>query len=148
MTSNASDLKALGASAHNKERYVTDAPDPEVLETFDSPFQDMDASCSVHIEIPEFTSLCPITGQPDFAKIVIDYTPYKHCVESKSLKIYVLGYRNHGSFHEEIVARIARDLIDKLDPLMLHVEGQFTPRGGIPFWPKVSYMRNCMSVKE
>lgn len=139
------DLKALGASAHNKELYRTDGPRGDVLEAFINPLTPFFSFRKVHIEVPEFTSLCPITGQPDFAKIVIDYTPDKWCVESKSLKLYMLGYRNFGSFHEAIVAQICRDLVLKLDPVRLRVVGEFTPRGGIPFWPEVEWERGHLT---
>jgi 7-cyano-7-deazaguanine reductase len=84
---------------------------------------------------------CPKTGQPDFAKIVIDYVPNAYCVESKSLKLYLMSYRMFGEFHESCVNRIRSDLVDLLDPHWLQVRGEFTPRGGIPFWPESSYYR-------
>jgi 7-cyano-7-deazaguanine reductase len=135
------ELNALGS---NKTTYFYDKPTPDLLETFESPFE-----CSpeyfydktITIEVPEFTSLCPITGQPDFAKIIIKYKPNKLCVESKSLKLYMGSFRMHGEFHEACIARITEDLIKLLDPLYLFVEGQFTPRGGIPFWPKTEYIK-------
>jgi len=96
---------------------------------------------AIHIEAPEFTSLCPITGQPDFATIVIDYIPIERCVESKSLKLYLGRFRQEGEFHEACVNRIANDLVDLLDPLYMKVEGRFTPRGGIPLWPTAEYHR-------
>lgn len=127
-------LKSLGSST---TEYTYDAPDFSLLEYFNSPFQNVEPS--VHIEASEFSSLCPITGQPDFAIIVIDYIPDKRCVESKSLKLYLGGFRMHGEFHESCVNRIANDLIKLLNPKELIVEGRFTPRGGIPFWPKAVY---------
>jgi 7-cyano-7-deazaguanine reductase len=142
-----SDLKALGASAEaNNGSYNYDKPDASVLEHFPSPAADKQmnkagAPLTLHIEIPEFTSLCPITGQPDFATIVIDYEPDQRCVESKSLKLYAMGYRNFGEFHESCVTRICNDLVELLDPAWLEVEGQFTPRGGISFWPVMEYRK-------
>ncbi len=133
----AKNLKALG-SGHTTYQY--DKPNPHILETFPSPFS-KNISPSIHIEAPEFTSLCPKTGQPDFATIVLDYVPNAHCVESKSLKLYLGGFRNHGEFHESCVNRIAQDLIALLDPISLTVKGKFTPRGGIPFWPVVIYKK-------
>jgi 7-cyano-7-deazaguanine reductase len=100
-----------------------------------------DATGTLHIECPEFTSLCPKTGQPDFAVIVIDYMPDQWCVESKSLKLYLGSFRNHGEFHESCVTRICNDLVALLDPKELTIRGEFTPRGGIPFWPTASYKR-------
>ena len=137
------DLKALGEGATT---YRYDRPDAAVLEWFPSPFaipemNPAGVSGRLHIVCPEFTSLCPMTGQPDFATIVIDYIPGERCVESKSLKLYLGGFRNFGEFHESCVNRIANDLIALLDPRWLKVEGQFTPRGGIPFWPTAEYTR-------
>ena len=127
-------LKALGSG---ETRYSFSEPDASLLEKFPSPSPP--GILTLHIEVPEFTSLCPITGQPDFAKIVIDYTPGSWCVESKSLKLYLMGYRMHGSFHESCVARIADNLWQLLvDAEILRVTGEFTPRGGIPFWPTVT----------
>jgi 7-cyano-7-deazaguanine reductase len=136
------DLKALG----NATRYVYDQPDASVLEWFPNPFADKaqnphGVTGSLHIEVPEFTCLCPLTGQPDFATIVIDYVPLQRCVESKSLKLYMGRFRQAGVFHEACVNRIANDLIELLDPLSLRVEGRFTPRGGIPFIPQAEYRR-------
>ncbi len=86
---------------------------------------------------PEFTSLCPVTGQPDFAHIVIDYVPAAWLVESKSLKLYLGAFRNHGAFHEDCTIAIARRLVDLLEPTYLRIGGYWYPRGGIPidvFW--------------
>lgn len=124
--------------------YHYEYPDISVLEVFPNPFADADknpngVSGTVHIEIPEFTSLCPITGQPDFAVIVIDYKPAAYCVESKSLKLYLGRFRQNAEFHESCVNRIANDLIGVMSPDYLKIEGRFTPRGGIPFWPTAEY---------
>lgn len=86
---------------------------------------------------PEFTSLCPVTGQPDFAHIVIDYVPGGWLVESKSLKLYLTSFRNHGAFHEDCTVRIGKDLVALLEPTWLRIGGFWYPRGGIPidvFW--------------
>ncbi len=86
---------------------------------------------------PEFTSLCPMTGQPDFAHLVIDYAPKSWLVESKSLKLYLTSFRNHGAFHEDCTVRIGKDLAILLDPTWLRIAGYWYPRGGIPidvFW--------------
>lgn len=128
-------LHALGAS---KTEYTYDKPSPALLEVFPNPFKSPSqggARGTVHIEVPEFTSLCPMTGQPDFATIVIDYQPRALCVESKSLKLYLMSFRQHGEFHEACVNRIGNDLTELLSPYWLKIEGRFTPRGGIPFWP-------------
>ena len=86
---------------------------------------------------PEFTSLCPMTGQPDFAHLVVDYVPRDWLVESKSLKLYLGSFRNHGAFHEDCTVRIGKTLVDRLDPVWLRIGGYWYPRGGIPidvFW--------------
>ena len=87
--------------------------------------------------VPEFTSLCPVTGQPDFTHIVIDYVPKSWLVESKSLKLYLAAFRNHGAFHEDCTVAIGRRLVDLLEPTFLRIGGYWYPRGGIPidvFW--------------
>src|SRR5262245_46135061 len=91
----------------------------------------------VRFAVPEFTSLCPMTGQPDFAHLVIDYVPDRWLVESKSLKLFLGSFRNHGAFHEDCTMRIARRLLDTLAPVWLRIGGDWYPRGGIPidvFW--------------
>jgi 7-cyano-7-deazaguanine reductase len=136
-------LKSLGQIATS---YRYDQPDPALLESFPSPFaiQECNPACAVgtiHIECPEFTCLCPLTGQPDFARIVIDYQPDRLCVESKSLKLYLGSFRMFGEFHEAGVNRICNDLVKLLNPVALTVRGEFTPRGGIPFWPTAEYRK-------
>lgn len=138
------ELNALGSgNAGFDKPGLFDAPNPSILESFKNPFpwERSDVRGTVKIEVPEFTSLCPITGQPDFAKIVIEYEPRDACVESKSLKLYMAGFRNHGEFHEACVARMGKDLVNLLAPEWLMVRGEFTPRGGIPFWPSFHYSR-------
>ena len=95
----------------------------------------------VRFNCPEFTSLCPITGQPDFATIHIDYIPDVKMVESKSLKLYLFSFRNHGAFHEDCVNIIMKDLIKLMDPKYIEVTGIFTPRGGISIYPYCNYGR-------
>lgn len=136
-------IRSLGKSS--SAQY--DRPDPEVLDRFRSPSSEAEnnpagALLALRIDVPEFTSLCPITGQPDWARIVIRYQPDQWCVESKSLKLYLGGYRNFGEFHESCVNRICNDLVRLLGPHWLIVEGRFTPRGGIPFWPVAVYRRD------
>ena len=87
---------------------------------------------AVRFTAPEFTSLCPLTGQPDFAHLVIDYAPRDWLVESKSLKLYLTSFRNHGAFHEDCTVAIARKVADAADPLWLRIGGYWYPRGGIP----------------
>jgi len=112
---------------------------PEVLETFVNKHQENDYF--VKFNCPEFTSLCPITGQPDFASITISYIPGERMVESKSLKLYLFGFRNHGDFHEDCVNIIMKDLIKLMDPKYIEVWGKFTPRGGISIDPYANYGR-------
>ena len=116
--------------------YATDYA-PEVLEAFDNKHPDNDYW--VRFNCPEFTSLCPITGQPDFAEIRIAYIPAKRMVESKSLKLYLFSFRNHGDFHEDCVNIIMKDLIQLMHPKYIEVTGIFTPRGGISIWPYANY---------
>ena len=110
---------------------------PAVLETFDNKHPDNDYW--VKFNCPEFTSLCPITGQPDFATIYISYVPDIKMVESKSLKLYLFSFRNHGDFHEDVVNIIMKDLIKLMSPRYIEVWGKFLPRGGISFDPYANY---------
>lgn len=110
---------------------------PDVLETFINKHQDNDYF--VKFNCPEFTSLCPITGQPDFATIYISYVPDVKMVESKSLKLYLFSFRNHGDFHEDCINIIMKDLIKLMEPKYIEVWGKFTPRGGISIDPYCNY---------
>lgn len=136
------DLRALGKNTE----YKYDEPSIDILERIPNPFASEINTHSVlgtvHVEAPEFTSICPVTGQPDFGTIVIDYQPDKYCVESKSLKLYLGTFRMMGEFHESCVNRIANDLVTLLEPFQLTVVGQFTPRGGISLWPRAEYRRS------
>lgn len=126
-------LTLLGS---NKTEYKSDY-DPSVLETFENKHKENDYW--VRFNCPEFTSLCPITGQPDFANITISYIPNIKMVESKSLKLYLFSFRNHGDFHEDCVNKIMKDLINLMDPKYIEVLGEFTPRGGISIHPYANY---------
>jgi 7-cyano-7-deazaguanine reductase len=117
-----------------------DKPRRELLERFDSPFRPGQEAV-VHLEAFEFTSLCPITGQPDWGTIEIEYCPDRYCVESKSLKLYLMGFRQHGSFHEECVSRICADLVHLLEPAWIQVVGKFNSRGGIRLEPRVRWSK-------
>ena len=110
---------------------------PEILEVFDNKHPNNDYW--VKFNCPEFTSLCPITGQPDFATIYISYIPGEKMVESKSLKLYLFSFRNHGDFHEDCMNIIMKDLIKLMDPKYIEVWGKFTPRGGISIDPYCNY---------
>lgn len=110
---------------------------PEILETFRNKHPENEYL--VTFTCPEFTSLCPKTGQPDFAKIIINYIPREDMVESKSLKLYLFSFRNHGDFHEDCVNIIMKDLVRLMNPRYLEVTGLFTPRGGISIYPFANY---------
>jgi 7-cyano-7-deazaguanine reductase len=109
------------------------------LETFQNPNAERDYE--IAFEAPEFTCLCPMTAQPDFATIRIRYVPDQKCVELKSLKLYLWSYRDEGTFHEAVTNRIANDLIAALDPRYLYVEGDFYIRGGIKTVVKVEHRK-------
>jgi 7-cyano-7-deazaguanine reductase len=111
----------------------------KTLETFPNPNPERDYE--IAFEAPEFTCLCPMTGQPDFATIRIRYTPDAKCVELKSLKLYLWSYRDEGAFHEAVTNRIANDLIAAIDPRLLEVEGDFYVRGGISTKVKVTHRK-------
>ncbi len=106
---------------------------PDVLEAFIN--KHPEGEYLVTLDCPEFTSLCPKTGQPDFGRIVISYIPRERMVESKSLKLYLFSFRNHGDFHEDCVNIIMKDLIKLMDPKYIEVRGLFNPRGGISIIP-------------
>ncbi len=110
---------------------------PELLESFPNKHPGNDYF--VKFNCPEFTSLCPMTGQPDFATIYISYIPAARLVESKSLKLYLYSFRNHGDFHEDCVNVIMKDLIRLIEPKYIEVWGKFTPRGGISIDPYCNY---------
>jgi 7-cyano-7-deazaguanine reductase len=119
-----------GLTQLGSESRVPDSPDEAVLETVVNPHQDVDYL--VRFTCPEFTSLCPMTGQPDFAHLVIDYVPDDALVESKSLKLFLASFRNHGAFHEACTVMIARRLEEAIAPKWLRIGGYWYPRGGIP----------------
>ena len=127
-------LKALGKKTVYADDYA-----PEVLESFQNKHPENDYW--VQFNCPEFTSLCPITGQPDFAEIKILYIPDQRMVESKSLKLYLFSFRNHGDFHEDCVNIIMKDLIALMDPKYIELIGLFVPRGGISIYPYANYGR-------
>lgn len=107
--------------------------DPTVLETFENKHAERDYM--VTFRCPEFTTLCPITGQPDFATLYINYIPHIKMVESKSLKLYLFSFRNHGDFHEDVTNVILNDLVKLMEPKYIEVRGMFYPRGGISIYP-------------
>lgn len=112
-----------------------DSPDQAVLDRVSNPHPD--TVYVARFAAPEFTSICPVTSQPDFAHLVIDYVPKDWLVESKSLKLYLGSFRNHGAFHEDCTVAIGKRLVALLDPHFLRIGGYWYPRGGIPidvFW--------------
>jgi 7-cyano-7-deazaguanine reductase len=125
-------LNLLGKQTEYPTRY-----NPTILEVVEN--KHLENDYWIKFNCPEFTSLCPITGQPDFATIYISYMPNRCMVESKSLKLYLFGFRNHGDFHEDCVNIIMKDLIKLMDPKYLEVWGKFTPRGGISIDPYCNY---------
>ncbi|MDE6497388.1 MAG: preQ(1) synthase [Muribaculaceae bacterium] len=136
MSRNNEELAGCTLLGNQGTKYPADYA-PEVLETFVNKHPEGDYL--VTFNCPEFTSLCPKTGQPDFARIVINYIPDKLMVESKSLKLYLFSFRNHGDFHEDCVNIIMKDLVRLMQPRYLEVLGVFTPRGGISIYPFASY---------
>ena len=124
------DLSLLGKPAK-----MPASPEETVLERVPNPHPDTDYVA--RFTVPEFTSICPVTGQPDFAQLVIDYVPGKWLVESKSLKLYLTSFRNHGAFHEDCTVAIGKRIVKLLGPRWLRIGGYWYPRGGIPidvFW--------------
>jgi 7-cyano-7-deazaguanine reductase len=125
-----SQLTALGGVSR-----VPESPDQAVLERVANPHHD--THYAARFTAPEFTALCPVTGQPDFAHLVIDYVPDRWLVESKSLKLYLSSYRNHGAFHEDCTVAIGKRIAALLEPHYLRIGGYWYPRGGMPidvFW--------------
>ena len=123
-------LKQLGGATE-----MPQSPEEAMLERVRNP--QADVAYNVRFVAPEFTSLCPMTGQPDFAHVVIDYAPGRWLVESKSLKLYLTSFRNHGAFHEDCTLEVAGRLVDFLAPRWLRIGGYWYPRGGMPidvFW--------------
>ena len=128
-----------------KQNDLSSNPVHSVLDKHPNPH--LNYKYCIRFTCPEFTSICPVTSQPDFAKIIIDYIPNKFIVESKSLKLYLTGYRNHGAFHEDCTISIAKDLDKLLKPNWLRIAGIWYPRGGIPidiFWQTKNIPKGCL----
>ena len=126
------ELEGVSHLGSQGTKYPTDY-NPELLEAFENKHPDNEYV--VTLDCPEFTTLCPKTGQPDFGHIVISYIPANRMVESKSLKLYLFSFRNHGDFHEDVVNIIMKDLIKLMSPKYIEVKGYFMPRGGISIHP-------------
>jgi len=135
------DFNSLGKKTDYKFEYTKD-----VLEAFENKHTERDYW--VKFNCPEFTSLCPVTGQPDFATIYISYIPDKYLLESKSLKLYLFSFRNHGGFHEDCVNIIMKDLIELMNPKYIEVWGKFLPRGGLSIDPYCNYGRTGTKYEE
>lgn len=131
-----SSLKVLGSNSTN---YKYDSPVPEILETFPNNAPQRDYL--IELKFPEFTSLCPKTGQPDFARIQVRYIADKVCLESKSIKLYFFAYRNYGSFMETITNKILTDFVEACQPRWMEVTCNFNPRGGLEINPTVTYTK-------
>ena len=113
-----------------KKSKILDDPEKVKLDSIENPH--MDLNYVVRLSSPEFTSICPITNQPDFGNIIIDYIPSKYIVESKSFKLFLHSFRNHGAFHEDCTLKIAKKIIKTISPKWIRVGGFWNPRGGIP----------------
>lgn len=125
-------LRALGRKVP-----LPASPEKAALETFPNPYPDRDYT--IRFDCPEFTALCPVTGQPDFGTITIEYVPNKRCIESKSLKLFLGSFRNHGSFAETITNMVRDEIVRACKPRRVTVNGDFTPRGGIGICVTASY---------
>lgn len=139
------ELKGVTLLGSNNTNYPTDYA-PEILESFPNKNPGSDAWAS--FVCTEFTSLCPKTGQPDFAKIFVNYIADKTMVESKSMKLYLFSFRNHGDFHEDCIQKICDDLYKLMKPKYIEVVGEFTPRGGISIFPFSSASNSQAKYKK
>ncbi|BAQ08905.1 NADPH-dependent 7-cyano-7-deazaguanine [Bacillus sp. OxB-1] len=140
-----SDTKDLTLLGNQNTKYEYEY-NPDVLETFEN--QHQENNYFVKFNVPEFTSLCPMTGQPDFASIYISYIPEVRMVESKSLKLYLFSFRNHRAYHEDCVNIAMKDLIELMDPRYIEVWAKFTPRGGISINPYCNYGKPGTKFEE
>lgn len=136
MTRKIKKLDSIKALGNTKTDYPTDY-DPSVLEYFENSHPENDYVVTLYAY--EFSSLCPKTKQPDFAKLYIKYIPNIKMVESKSLKLYLFSFRNHGDFHEDCINMIMKDLVKLMEPKYFEITGIFTPRGGIAITPFANY---------
>ena len=135
------ELTVLGSKAEIPNDY-----NPSALEVFENMHPERDYLVS--LRCAEFTTLCPITGQPDFATLLINYIPDKLLVESKSLKLYLFSFRNHGDFHEDVTNVIMNDLIALMQPKYIEVKGLFVPRGGIAIHPFANWANPAFSYAD
>jgi 7-cyano-7-deazaguanine reductase len=133
---------ALGSSSTTYEGHYS----PHLLEAF--PNKNPDQTAWTSFVCTEFTSLCPKTGQPDFAKVFINYIADKKMVESKSMKLYLFSFRNHGGFHEDCIQTICDDLVQLMQPKYIEVIGEFTPRGGIAIFPYAQWSNRSKEFQQ
>jgi 7-cyano-7-deazaguanine reductase len=141
---NENELKEISLLGNQNTKYLFDCPNYEILETFENKHKERDYL--VQFSCPEFTSLCPKTKQPDYATIFIRYIPDEKMVESKSLKLYLFSYRNHGDFHEDCTNLICNDLVKAMNPRWIRVIGDFAPRGGISITTVAEYKNFNFSI--
>lgn len=141
----AKDLKGVTLLGSNQTDYKQDY-DPAILESF--PNKNPSSEAWTTFICTEFTSLCPKTGQPDFAKIYVNYVADKDMVESKSMKLYLFSFRNHGDFHEDCIQKICDDLYKLMKPKYIEVIGEFTPRGGISIFPFAQKSNSTAKYKK
>ncbi|ANE22994.1 MAG: preQ(1) synthase [Eggerthellaceae bacterium] len=139
------EIEGITLLGNQGTKYATDY-DPSVLETFENKHPDRDYM--VTFRCPEFTTLCPITGQPDFATLYINYVPNVRMVESKALKLYLFSFRNHGDFHEDVCNIIVNDLVKLMEPKYIEVRGMFYPRGGISIYPFANWAHPDFGYQE
>lgn len=144
MSRNEDELSGVTLLGNQNTKYSDDY-NPDVLETFVNKHPDNDYM--VTFDAYEFTSKCPKTGQPDFAKVYINYIPNEKMVESKSLKLYLFSFRNHGDFHEDCINIIMKDLVKLMEPKYLEVIGIFSPRGGISIFPFANYAKEGLGYE-
>ena len=141
-------MKHLG----KKTKYNYNKPDDQLLEKFSNKWPNHLYLVTFVQQRDEFTSVCPVTGQPDYAKIEIIYVPKQWCVESKSVKLYLMSFRNHGAFHEDVINRITNDIAGLLNPYYIRVIGNFASRGGLAIRPMVErwniYLNTDLPTRE
>ena len=133
------DVSGLSSLGSKETKYKYEGPDVDILETFPNKYLERDYV--VEFVFPEFTSLCPKTGQPDFGKITVNYTPDEKCLETKSLKLYFFAFRSHGSFMETIVNKVLEDCVAVCSPRYMTVIGEFNSRGGVAITVEATYFK-------
>jgi 7-cyano-7-deazaguanine reductase len=138
------ELRSLGKTVP----HVYVGADATLLERVENPMRHEDITTTINLTTDKFTSICPVTGGPDFGTIIIDYGPDSWIVESKSLKLYLESFRMEPTFHEKVVAKICHDIRELIQPMWLEVQGKFKPRGGVSISPIASYNWEETTAKE